>query len=204
MSPTNWIYPGRINTRNAERSIVLYQFCLFVWKIAHRHLLSTLFSTFPIFILLGQIYSFYRPHLWLIVFYALTMDGIGTYPQFQYRENCHSPRWPVCVRASLQQSLPIMRRWYRSYILLLLLALTSLTFENEFFITWCVTMVHWSHSNVTIVFWNDSLASFKWKYSSITPFSKILRKYRGISVRPIAATLTKGEKISSNLMIKWF
>lgn len=95
----------------------------------------------------------------------------------------------VCVCVSFQLTWITCRLADRIVILSelnRLQSLTSLTFEYDVFMAWCVTIVQWSHSNVTIVFWNDSFASFRWKYSSLTPPSKILRKYRGISVRPMA------------------
>lgn len=50
-----------------------------------------------------------------------------------------------------------------------------------------VTMVHWSQSSDTKLLWKDSFGCFRTQNSSVAPPSKILRKYRGINVLPMAA-----------------
>ena len=56
---------------------------------------------------------------------------------------------------------------------------------------WWVIIMACSQSSVMVVLWNDSLGCFSIRYRSVTPPSNILRKYRGISVRPIAVNTQK-------------
>ena len=50
-----------------------------------------------------------------------------------------------------------------------------------------VATTHWSQSMVMLVLWKDSLGCRSSYRKSVTPPSNMLRKYLGISVRPIPA-----------------
>ena len=99
----------------------------------------------------------------------------------------------------LQQGTPSI---YWGVVLGVLLSVLTwtLTFVNMGF-PCKVATTHWSQSIVMLVLWKDSLGCRNSYRRSVTPPSKILRKYRGISVRPIPRKKIKC-KIVNKLIIE--